>query len=98
MANNGMLRVNFDEMAQAGTDIQNALNSLTNDLEVLEKEGGKLTADWVGKAKQSYEERQAIWRDASRSLQSILQSIQRAVVDSTDDYLSTEQQAARRFQ
>lgn len=98
MANDGMLRVNFGDLAGAGGDIQAAINSLQTNLADVESAGGKLTASWEGKAKEAYEDRQRIWRDASRSLQDILVQIRGAVESSADDYLATERQATQRFQ
>ncbi len=98
MANDGMLRVNFNDLQQAAIDIRAAVSSLQTDLDELEKAGGSLQENWSGEAKQAYAERQATWQAASASLQNILQDIQRAVEHSKDDYLATEKQATQRFQ
>ena len=98
MANDGMLRVNFNDLQQAAVDIRAAVSALQTDLDELERAGGQLQENWSGEAKQAYAERQATWQTATASLQTILQEIERAVGDSRDDYLATEKQATQRFQ
>jgi WXG100 family type VII secretion target len=98
MANDGLLLVNFGSLQQASADIQKAVNTLTSQLDQLERDAGPLVQTWDGEAKQAYAERQAKWRSASQDLQAILQNIKGAVDQSVQDYISTERQAAQRFQ
>lgn len=98
MANDGLLLVNFGSLNQASADIQRALNTLTSQLDQLERDAGPLVDSWDGDAKQAYAERQAKWRSASRDLHSILHNIKKAVDQSAEDYISTERQATQRFQ
>ena len=98
MPNDGVLLVDFGSLHQAGADIQKALNTLQSQLDQLERDAGPLVATWDGAARDAYAQRQARWRSASHDLQNILRNIKVAVDRSTEDYLSTEQRAAQRFQ
>jgi len=96
--NDGVLLVNFAAMAQAGADIERALQKMRADLDELESKGAQLSGTWSGAAKQAYEERQQQWTNASKDLEGILRRIQGALLDSTDDYANTERAATQRFQ
>jgi early secretory antigenic target protein ESAT-6 len=98
MANDGTLLVNFAALQQAGHDIQKAVNTLTSQLDDLERAAGPLVHTWSGEAREAYAARQQKWRSASQDLQTILQNIKSAVDKSTEDYISTEKQATSRFQ
>lgn len=95
---NGLLLVNFGSLQNATTDIQNAVNKLHTQLGELETEGKRLAEGWDGSAKAAYYQRQETWRNAARDLTEILQRIQVAVSDSTNDFQDTERKATNRFQ
>lgn len=96
--NDGVLLVNFAALGQAGADIERALQKMRTDLDELESKGAQLSETWSGAAKQAYQERQDRWTKASKDLETILRSIQGAVVDSQEDYANTERAATNRFQ
>jgi early secretory antigenic target protein ESAT-6 len=95
--NDGLLRVNFSALAEAGVDIQKAIDELDSQLGQLNADSAKLVAGWEGDAKESYAERQRKWTAASDDLKTILRGIQGAVVQSAQDYAQTESKAAQRF-
>lgn len=95
---NGLLVVNFAALQQASADIQRALNTLGAQLDQLETDAAPLVATWTGEAQTAYEARQAKWRSASTSLQTMLRDIKLAVDDSAADYLDTEKRNTSRFQ
>lgn len=95
---NGLLVVNFAALQQASADIQRALNTLGAQLDQLETDAAPLVATWAGEAQTAYEARQAQWRSASTSLQTMLRDIKLAVDDSAADYLDTEKRNTSHFQ
>jgi WXG100 family type VII secretion target len=95
--NDGLLRVNFAALAQAGADIHKALNELDQQLSQLEADARPLVATWEGSAQQAYAERQQKWSTASSHLKSILHDIKGAVHQSAQDYATTEGNAEKRF-
>jgi early secretory antigenic target protein ESAT-6 len=96
--NDGMLRVNFGALTQAGADIQKAISRLESELSQLEQDAAPLVATWSGEASSAYAERQKRWRTASHDLQRILRDIKHAVDASASDYQDTERKATSRFE
>ncbi|WP_229071819.1 WXG100 family type VII secretion target [Actinoplanes sp. DH11] len=96
--NDGLLRVNFGALRQAGADIDRALIALRTQLDQLERDAGPLVATWSGTAREAYAARQATWRTASEDLQGILRQIKIALDESVADYADTERAATQRFQ
>jgi WXG100 family type VII secretion target len=96
--NDGMLRVNFGALNQAGADIQKAISKLESELTQLEQDAAPLVASWTGTARNSYAERQRRWKSASTDLQNILREIKNAVDASAADYQDTERKAQARFE
>jgi len=95
--NDGLLRVNFSALAEAGVDIQKAIDELDSQLGQLNADSAKLVASWQGDAQEAYAERQRKWTSASDDLKTILRGIQGAVVQSAQDYAQTESKATQRF-
>lgn len=96
--NDGMLRVNFGALNQAGADIHKAISKLESELAQLEQDAAPLVATWEGAARDSYAERQRRWKAASADLQNILHDIKNAVHASAADYQDTERKAQARFE
>jgi WXG100 family type VII secretion target len=90
MAPTDNMVVDFAAMHQAAADIQAAINKLTSDLEQLDADAKPLVSTWTGDAQQAYFQRQATWTTAANDLSQMLRNIQKALVDSTSDYQSTE--------
>lgn len=95
--NGDMLRVNFGALAQAGADIQKAINELESQLGRLEADARPLVATWEGPAQTAYAERQRRWSTAATDLKQILRDIKTALDQSAQDYATTESAAERRF-
>jgi early secretory antigenic target protein ESAT-6 len=95
--NDGLLRVNFAALAQAGADIQKAVNELDSRLGQLDADARPLVDTWEGKAQAAYYARQQKWTNASIDLKNILSDIKRAVDQSAQDYATTEGNAEKRF-
>ena len=95
--NDGLLRVNFGALAQAGADIHKAVNELETQLSQLEADARPLVATWEGKAQEAYAQRQQKWTTASNDLKNILRNIRGAVDRSAQDYATTEGNAEKRF-
>jgi WXG100 family type VII secretion target len=56
-----------------------------------------LVATWSGTARESYEQRQSMWRAATNDLPSILSGIGIALDDAANDYEATETANANLF-
>jgi WXG100 family type VII secretion target len=84
------LVVDFAAMQQAAADIQSAINKLTSDLDQLNSDAQPLVSIWSGDAQAAYHQRQQTWTNAANDLAQMLRDIQKALVDSTADYHSTE--------
>jgi len=95
--NDGLLRVNFGALAQAGADIHKAVNELDMQLSQLEAFARPLVETWEGRAQSAYAERQKKWSTASADLKNILRDIKIAVDQSAQDYQATEGKAETRF-
>ncbi|MFI5934861.1 WXG100 family type VII secretion target [Actinoplanes sp. NPDC051494] len=93
----GLLKVNFGVLAQAGADIQKAVNEMEQKLSDLDAAARPLVATWDGEAQQAYAERQQKWTQASTDLKNILHSVKIAVDQAAQDYATTESTAAKRF-
>lgn len=96
--NDGMLRVSFGALHQAGGDIQRAISKLESELAQLQQDAAPLVATWEGPAQQAYAERQRRWESASTDLKTILHDIKNAVQASAADYQDTERKAQARFE
>jgi WXG100 family type VII secretion target len=95
--NDGLLKVDFGMLSQAGADIQKALHELETQLGQLEADARPLVATWDGQAQQAYADRQRKWSTAAADLKHILREIKLAVSQSAQDYATTEGNAERRF-
>jgi WXG100 family type VII secretion target len=93
----GLLRVNFGALAEAGVDIQNAVNELDSKLSQLDADARPLVETWEGKAQAAYHQRQQKWTTAATDLKNILRDIKIAVDQSAQDYATTEGNAEKRF-
>jgi early secretory antigenic target protein ESAT-6 len=90
MAPTDQLVVDFAAMQQAAADIQSAINKLNSDLDTLESDAQPLISTWSGEAQSAYFQRQQTWTNAANDLSQTLRAIQKALVDSTQDYTQTE--------
>jgi 6 kDa early secretory antigenic target len=98
MPSSDQLVVDFNAMHQAAADIQSAINKMTSDLDQLNSDAQPLVQTWSGPAQASYHERQQTWTTAANDLAQMLRDIQRALVESTADYNSTENRNRDLFQ
>lgn len=92
------LVVDFAAMQQAAADIQSAINKLNGDLDQLESDAKPLVETWSGEAQAAYFQRQTAWTSAANELSQMLRDIQKAMVDSTADYNTTENTNTSLFQ
>jgi early secretory antigenic target protein ESAT-6 len=95
--NDGLLRVNFAALAEAGVDIDKAVNELDTKLSELKADARPLVDTWEGKAQAAYYQRQQKWDTAATDLKNILRDIKLAVDRSAQDYATTEGNAEKRF-
>ena len=86
----GHLVVNFGSLAQAAQDINNAINTMEQQLSQCEQDAQPLIATWEGAAQEAYGIRQAKWRQASQDLTTMLRQIKSAVEDSASNFQSAE--------
>lgn len=93
----GVLVVQFGQLAAASSSIQVAVNTMESQLSQLEQDAAPLVATWEGEARAAYDQRQAKWRRAAEDLKIMLSDIKRAVDESLADYQRTEKRAAGLF-
>jgi early secretory antigenic target protein ESAT-6 len=93
----GLLKVNFVALSEAGSDIKAAVAELDARLGQLKTDAVPLVEQWEGAAQAAYYARQDRWTKASDDLKAILQEIQIAVEKSAHDYAATESNAEKRF-
>jgi ESAT-6 family protein len=90
MPSSDQLVVDFAAMHQAAADIQSAINKLNSDLDQLNQDAQPLVSTWAGSAQAAYQQRQQTWTNAANDLTQMLRDIQKALVESTSDFNSTE--------
>ncbi len=90
--------VNFAALSQAAQDINSALTTMRGQLEEADQTAKPLVASWEGGAREAYEVRQAKWTQAANDIATMLGEIQKAVVDSTDEFQTTENRNTQLFQ
>lgn len=95
--NDGVLVVQFGQLAAASSSIQTAVNTMESQLSQLEQDAAPLVASWEGDARTAYDARQAKWRQAADELKIMLSDIKRAVDESLVDYQRTEKRATDLF-
>jgi ESAT-6 family protein len=93
----GTLVVNFDRLRETSGHIQTAVSALQSQLHRLEADAAPLVATWTGTAREAYQERQAVWRQASDDLTAMLSAIRRALDESVADYEYTERRNTSLF-
>lgn len=98
MAPSDQLVVDFPAMQQAAADIQSAINKLSSDLDQLNSDAAPLVSTWTGPAQAAYHQRQQTWTSAANDLAQMLRDIQKALVESTQDFNSTENANTNLFQ
>lgn len=95
--NDGVLVVQFGQLAGASSSIQIAVNTMESQLSQLEQDAAPLVATWEGDARAAYDQRQAKWRQAAQDMKIMLSDIKRAVDESLADYQRTEKRATDLF-
>jgi 6 kDa early secretory antigenic target len=90
MPSSDQLVVDFAAMNQAASDIQAGINKLSSDLDQLNTDAAPLVQTWSGSAQEAYHQRQQTWTTAANDLAQMLRDIQKALVESTQDFNSTE--------
>ncbi len=86
----GHLVINFGSLAQAAQDINNAINTMEQQLSQCEQDAQPLISTWEGAAQEAYGVRQAKWRQASNDLTQMLRDIKAAVEDSAANFQGAE--------
>lgn len=95
--NDGVLVVQFGQLAAASSSIHAAVNTMESQLSQLEQDAAPLVASWEGDARAAYDQRQAKWRQAADDMKIMLSDIKRAVDESLTDYQRTEKRATDLF-
>jgi WXG100 family type VII secretion target len=84
------LLVNFGQLQAAAGHIDTAIGALHTQLDDLESAAKPLISTWNGNAQDAYQQRQQQWTRAAQDLTQILQSIKKALEESTQEYIQTE--------
>jgi WXG100 family type VII secretion target len=89
--------VNFGQLQAAAGHIDSAIGALHSQLSDLESAAKPLVSTWQGDAMAAYQQRQQQWSRAAEDLTQILQSIKKALNESTQEYIQTEKTNAGLF-
>lgn len=85
------IKVSFEGLRQAGSDIASSSNTITNRLDRLETDLAPMAASWTGQAATFYQDTQQRWDTAALELADVLRQIGAAVNTAADNYAATEQ-------
>ncbi|WP_154792877.1 WXG100 family type VII secretion target [Occultella kanbiaonis] len=91
-------KANFEGIATAGADIVGGANKIEQQLADMDSQLQPLRADWTGAAAESYQTAKSQWSTAITDMKALLTEIGTAVGQGGQDYQSTENQNAARFQ
>jgi early secretory antigenic target protein ESAT-6 len=89
--------VNFGQLQSAAGHINTAISALNSQLADLNSTAKPLVDTWEGSAQAAYQQRQQQWTRAAQDLTHILQSIKKALEESTQEYIQTEKTNAGLF-
>jgi WXG100 family type VII secretion target len=92
------IRYEFPQLVQGADDIKTATTTMNTKLTDLDTSIRAKLAVWDGGAFGSYEQTKLAWDNAARNIESLLGSISRAVVDSSERMANQEMINAMRFQ
>lgn len=76
-----MIQYDFGLIAQASADIQATNRNINGMLDQLKSDIAPMTAEWEGTSASAYQDAQRRWDAAAAELNTVLQSISRAVDD-----------------
>jgi early secretory antigenic target protein ESAT-6 len=93
----GNLVVNFAVLQSAAEDIRMTVDTMNSELDALKQALQPIVATWDGDAKNAYAARQAEWDRAANDLNTLLSSIQQAVLRSAEIMAAREQANMQRF-
>jgi WXG100 family type VII secretion target len=94
----GPIRYEFAQLVQGADDIGVAMNTMRTKLDELDSSLRTKLANWDGGAFGSYEQTKLTWDGAARNIENLLNSISRAVQESSDRMATQEMINATRFQ
>lgn len=93
----GPMTYQFPTLVQASEDINNACNVMMEKLDTLNTSLDTKLADWGGNSRGSYTDLKHQWNTAAANIQSLLQSISKAVYEASDRMAMQEMRNAQRF-
>jgi WXG100 family type VII secretion target len=93
----GAMIYRFPELVKASEDINTACQTMMSELDTLNRSLDTKLADWDGGSFGSYQETKTAWNTAAANIQGLLQTISRAVYDSSDRMAAQELANANRF-
>lgn len=76
-----MIAYDFGMIAQASSDIQATSRNINGMLDQLKSDIAPMTAEWEGSSASAYQDAQRRWDGAAEELNTVLQSVSRAVDD-----------------
>jgi ESAT-6 family protein len=93
----GPMRYEFGQLMQGADDINVAMKTMNDKLTALDASIRPKLADWDGNAYGNYDQLKANWDTSARNIENLLNSIARAVMDSSERMAAQEMQNASRF-
>lgn len=93
----GAMIYQFPQLIQASEDIDNACKVMMDKLDTLNRSLDTKLAGWGGDSAGNYIDTKNTWNTAAANIQGLLQTIARAVRDSSDRMAAQELRNAQRF-
>lgn len=90
MSDSNFMRVGFAGMQQAQTDLAAAHNQIVSALEDLQSQAQNMLHQWTGTARDAYYVDKAKWDAAANDMSNVLAAANRHMINTTDNYMSTE--------
>jgi WXG100 family type VII secretion target len=91
----GVIKVSFAAIEEAGTNIRSTFSKMTQELDDLKSKLAPLSEAYTGAAKDAWFQVQKDWNDSQDQMNQVLSSIGTAVSQAAQDYQGTEHGVSR---
>ncbi|MFV0287019.1 MAG: WXG100 family type VII secretion target [Demequina sp.] len=91
------MSVRPEQVTELAGSIRTGATGIRTELDELDKKVATLKASWNGQAQASYDEAERQWNKSISDLQQLLAQIANKTDEISNSYVSTDNQAAKRF-